>query len=166
MCMVVVFRFVSHMTWLHRRFVFASSPSSLREQQIGRLRRNKPPRAYSSSSGMKGGGGGSFNANVAAGRLLCDTYLSAKEFLRETTYRLAALHGLISCLPRSLIGFDLNRNSSSPGDTAGVTGGHCWRSGWFSFQLFRLSKPHASSHMLPFAFYLPFPPPPIRAGGY
>ncbi|CAN0406862.1 unnamed protein product, partial [Hapterophycus canaliculatus] len=53
--------------------------------QIGRLRRNKPPRAYSSSHGMKGAGG-SFNANVAAGRLLCDTYLSAKEFLRETTY--------------------------------------------------------------------------------
>ena len=55
-------------------------------KQIGRLRRNKPPRAYSSSHGMKGAGG-SFNANVAAGRLLCDTYLSAKEFLRETTYR-------------------------------------------------------------------------------
>lgn len=35
------------------------------------------------------GTGGSFNANVAAGRLLCDTYLSAKEFLRETTYRSA-----------------------------------------------------------------------------
>ena len=33
------------------------------------------------------GSGGSFNANIAAGRLLCDTYLSAKEFLRETTYR-------------------------------------------------------------------------------
>lgn len=57
-------------------------------EQIGRLRRNKPPRAYSSSHGMKGSSSaGSFNANVAAGRLLCDTYLSAKEFLRETTYR-------------------------------------------------------------------------------
>lgn len=37
------------------------------------------------------GSGGSFNANLAAGRLLCDTYLSAKEFLRETTYRSAVL---------------------------------------------------------------------------
>lgn len=62
----------------------------LRAKQIGRLRRNKPPRAYSSSHGMKGAGG-SFNANVAAGRLLCDTYLSAKEFLRETTYRSARI---------------------------------------------------------------------------
>ncbi|CBJ49021.1 conserved unknown protein [Ectocarpus siliculosus] len=53
--------------------------------KIGRLRRNTPPRVYSSSHGMKGAGG-SYNANVAAGRLLCDTYLSAKEFLRETTY--------------------------------------------------------------------------------
>ena len=61
-------------------------PLRFPHEQIGRLRRNKPPRAYSSSHGMKGAGG-SFNANVAAGRLLCDTYLSAKEFLRETTHR-------------------------------------------------------------------------------
>ncbi|CAN0003891.1 unnamed protein product, partial [Ectocarpus sp. 8 AP-2014] len=39
------------------------------------------------------GAGGSYNANVAAGRLLCDTYLSAKEFLRETTYSLTHLAG-------------------------------------------------------------------------
>lgn len=74
------------------------------KQQIGRLRRNKPPRAYSSSGGMKGGGGGSFNANVAAGRLLCDTYLSAKEFLRETTYRCAAFF----FLGLALVGHALN----------------------------------------------------------
>lgn len=69
-------------------FLSEYSPLLFPPKQIGRLRRNKPPRAYSSSHGMKGAGG-SFNANVAAGRLLCDTYLSAKEFLRETTYRSA-----------------------------------------------------------------------------
>ncbi|CAN0418211.1 unnamed protein product, partial [Discosporangium mesarthrocarpum] len=57
--------------------------------KIGRLRHSRPPRAYSS----KGMAGGSFNATLASGRLLCDTYLSAKEFLRETTYSLAHLSG-------------------------------------------------------------------------
>eukprot|EP00602_Paraphysomonas_sp_CaronLab_P000598 CAMPEP_0185022260 /NCGR_PEP_ID=MMETSP1103-20130426/4977_1 /TAXON_ID=36769 /ORGANISM="Paraphysomonas bandaiensis, Strain Caron Lab Isolate" /LENGTH=1359 /DNA_ID=CAMNT_0027554251 /DNA_START=80 /DNA_END=4156 /DNA_ORIENTATION=+ len=46
--------------------------------KIGRLRRSKIPRGIS-------------DRDVASGRLLCDTYKAAKEFLRETTYSLGHL---------------------------------------------------------------------------
>ncbi|CAM9549186.1 unnamed protein product [Ectocarpus fasciculatus] len=46
--------------------------------QIGRLRRVRTPKSVN-------------DRDVAAGRLLCDTYKSSKEFLRETTYSLAYL---------------------------------------------------------------------------
>jgi DNA polymerase alpha subunit A len=46
--------------------------------QLGRLRRIKAPKS-------------SADRDVAAGRLLCDTYKAAKEFLRETTYSLTHL---------------------------------------------------------------------------
>eukprot|EP00611_Tribonema_gayanum_P032550 TRINITY_DN9795_c0_g1_i1.p1 TRINITY_DN9795_c0_g1~~TRINITY_DN9795_c0_g1_i1.p1 ORF type:complete len:774 (-),score=357.56 TRINITY_DN9795_c0_g1_i1:1021-3342(-) len=57
---------------------------------VGRLRRSIFPSTFS------GGGGGAhgretFGAGLTAGRLVCDTYLSAKEFLRETTYSLTHL---------------------------------------------------------------------------
>lgn len=46
--------------------------------QLGRLRRVKPPKSIN-------------DRDVAAGRLLCDTYKASKEFLRETTYSLTYL---------------------------------------------------------------------------
>lgn len=45
---------------------------------LGRLRKSKPPRSINEK-------------DVAAGRILCDTYKAAKEFLRETTYSLTHL---------------------------------------------------------------------------
>jgi DNA polymerase alpha subunit A len=48
--------------------------------KIGRLRRTKTPTGIS-------------DRDVASGRLLCDTYKAAKEFLRETTYSLTHLAG-------------------------------------------------------------------------
>ena len=46
---------------------------------LGRLKRSKPPK------------GGNNDSSIASGRILCDTYKAAKEFLRETTYSLGAL---------------------------------------------------------------------------
>ena len=46
--------------------------------RLGRLRKSKPPRSIN-------------DANSIAGRILCDTYKAAKEFLRETTYSLSHL---------------------------------------------------------------------------
>ena len=46
--------------------------------KIGRLRKSKVPRSVS-------------ERDFAAGRILCDTYKAAKEFLRETTYSLTHL---------------------------------------------------------------------------
>ena len=45
---------------------------------LGRLRKSKPPKSIN-------------DRDVAAGRILCDTYKAAKEFLRETTYSLTHL---------------------------------------------------------------------------
>ena len=45
---------------------------------LGRLRKSKPPRSCN-------------ERDVTAGRILCDTYKAAKEFLRETTYSLTHL---------------------------------------------------------------------------
>jgi DNA polymerase alpha subunit A len=46
--------------------------------RIGRLRKSKPPKSIT-------------ERDFAAGRILCDTYKAAKEFLRETTYSLTHL---------------------------------------------------------------------------
>lgn len=46
--------------------------------KIGRLRKSKPPKSIN-------------ERDFAAGRILCDTYKAAKEFLRETTYSLSHL---------------------------------------------------------------------------
>ena len=45
---------------------------------LGRLRKSKPPKSIN-------------DKDVAAGRILCDTYKAAKELLRETTYSLTHL---------------------------------------------------------------------------
>jgi len=55
--------------------------------RIGRLRRIQMPRAVLGAGGRASYAGSS----PAAGRLLCDTYLSARELLRETTYTLSSL---------------------------------------------------------------------------
>ncbi|CAM9231370.1 unnamed protein product, partial [Chrysoparadoxa australica] len=54
--------------------------------KLGRLKRFKLPRSFSNNSGKS-----TFSASLASGRLMCDTYLSAKEFLSETTYSLTHL---------------------------------------------------------------------------
>jgi DNA polymerase alpha subunit A len=46
--------------------------------KLGRLRRTRPPRSIN-------------DRDVCSGRILCDTYKAAKEFLRETTYSLTSL---------------------------------------------------------------------------
>jgi DNA polymerase elongation subunit (family B) len=55
--------------------------------RVGRLRRIPMPK------GTSGAGGRSsyMGANPTAGRLLCDTYLAARELIRETTYTLKSL---------------------------------------------------------------------------
>ena len=55
--------------------------------RIGRLRRSQMPRTASGVGGRE-----QFTGVVAAGRLICDTYLAARELLlKETTYTLSAL---------------------------------------------------------------------------
>jgi DNA polymerase alpha subunit A len=54
--------------------------------KLGRLKRNKMPKSYAGSGGRE-----SFMGSVCAGRLVCDTYLSARELLRETNYTLSTL---------------------------------------------------------------------------
>lgn len=54
--------------------------------RIGRLRRSKMPRAGVGSSGNS-----SHFGVLAAGRLVCDTLLSARELVRETSYSLTNL---------------------------------------------------------------------------
>jgi len=69
--------------------------------RLGRLRRNKPPRASSGGGGSNGGpGGGGASPQLVtalAGRLLCDTYLSSRELVREVDYTLTTM-------ARSLLG--------------------------------------------------------------
>ena len=58
-----------------------------RSTQVGRLKRNKPPHRWKAASGRD-----TFHASATSGRLICDTYLAAREHLRgATTYALAAL---------------------------------------------------------------------------
>ena len=54
--------------------------------RLGRLRRTAMPKASSGGNGKD-----KFVGNLTAGRLLCDTYVSARELVRETTYALTAL---------------------------------------------------------------------------
>lgn len=54
--------------------------------RIGRLRRDIMPKASQGASGKA-----TFRGVVAAGRLVCDTYVSARELVRETTYALTGL---------------------------------------------------------------------------
>jgi DNA polymerase alpha subunit A len=56
------------------------------QSSIGRLRRKQLPRLASGSSGQD-----TFVGVLAAGRLVCDTFLSSRELLRETTYTLTNL---------------------------------------------------------------------------
>eukprot|EP00959_Pyramimonas_sp_CCMP1952_P345465 7234501-Pyramimonas_sp.AAC.1 len=50
--------------------------------RVGRLRRNKMPNLGGGGNTF-GGGAGNGALSAIAGRLLCDTYLSAREFVRE-----------------------------------------------------------------------------------
>jgi len=54
--------------------------------RLGRLRRTAMPKASAGGNGKD-----KFVGNLTAGRLLCDTYVSARELVRETTYALTAL---------------------------------------------------------------------------
>ena len=54
--------------------------------RLGRLRRSTPPRVSLGASGRP-----THTGSLAVGRLVCDTYLAARELVRETTYTLEAL---------------------------------------------------------------------------
>lgn len=58
--------------------------------RIGRLKRTKFPN-LSGGGTQYGGGASSGTLSTIAGRLLCDTYLSSRELLRQVTYTLTAL---------------------------------------------------------------------------
>ena len=61
--------------------------------KVGRLKRNKPPHRWKAASGRD-----TFHASATSGRLICDTYLAAREHLRgATTYALAALAQTAGC---------------------------------------------------------------------
>jgi DNA polymerase alpha subunit A len=57
---------------------------------LGRLKRSKFPNLGGSGHTF-GGGAGAGQLSVVAGRLLCDTYLSARDLVRETDYTLTTL---------------------------------------------------------------------------
>eukprot|EP00850_Spirogloea_muscicola_P002464 SM000009S23593 [mRNA] locus=s9:972011:982036:- [translate_table: standard] len=58
---------------------------------IGKLKRRQMPRLGGGGGLAGGGGAGPGTLACVAGRLLCDTYLSARELLREVSYSLTAL---------------------------------------------------------------------------
>lgn len=57
---------------------------------LGRLKRSKFP-SLGGGGHSYGGGAGAGAMSVVAGRLLCDTYLAARDLVRETEYTLASL---------------------------------------------------------------------------
>lgn len=59
--------------------------------RIGRLRRTKFPHLGSGGGSMYGGGASPGVQAAVAGRLVCDTYLSSRELLREVEYSLSTL---------------------------------------------------------------------------
>ena len=59
--------------------------------RIGRLRRSKFPKLGAPGSSTFGSGASPALMSCVAGRLLCDTYLGAKELLHEVSYSLKAL---------------------------------------------------------------------------
>ena len=82
---------VSHNGWGHDIDVLLSRCVELKVgmwSKIGRRRQMRLPPASQFGNGKEWA-----IANALDGRILCDTYLSAKEFLRETTYSLTHLAG-------------------------------------------------------------------------
>eukprot|EP00963_Diacronema_lutheri_P000149 scaffold6_cov330-Pavlova_lutheri.AAC.1 len=61
--------------------------------RIGRLKRTKFPN-LSGGGTQYGGGASAGTLSTIAGRLLCDTYLSSRELLRQVTYTLTSLASL------------------------------------------------------------------------
>lgn len=57
--------------------------------KLGRLRRTQMPKLQANAGGMGQATWG--EKQTMAGRLICDTYIAAKENLRETTYTLTEL---------------------------------------------------------------------------
>ncbi|GMH42291.1 hypothetical protein BSKO_10210 [Bryopsis sp. KO-2023] len=60
--------------------------------RLGRLKRQKYP-SFSGGGQVFGGGAGPGVLSVLAGRLLCDTYIAARELVREVNYTLTTLAG-------------------------------------------------------------------------
>ena len=77
--------------------------------RLGRLKRTKPPRGGGGAGGAPGGGGASFALMSAmAGRLLCDTYLQARDTVKEVDYTLGTMARVLlgqarSDLPQSAV---------------------------------------------------------------
>jgi len=68
--------------------------------QLGRLKRTRFP-SLGGGGGAFGGGAGAGALSVLAGRLLADTYLAAREYVREVSYTLTALAQRQLGLPRA-----------------------------------------------------------------
>jgi DNA polymerase alpha subunit A len=95
---------VSHNGWGHDIDVLLSRCVELKVgmwSKIGRRRQMRLPPTSQFGNGKEWA-----IANALDGRILCDTYLSAKEFLRETTYSLTHLASTQLKFARSEIGQD------------------------------------------------------------
>lgn len=80
--------------------------------RIGRLRRQQMPRL---ATGV--GGRDQFTGVLCAGRLVCDTYLAARELVRETTYALSYLaHSMLNVRREDIDPGDVPRYCSTPED--------------------------------------------------
>lgn len=76
---------IGHNAWGYDMQVLLTRSTELKVNtwsKFGRRRKTQPPRSLSTDFAV---------ADVLVGRLLCDTYLSAKELLHETTYSLTNL---------------------------------------------------------------------------
>lgn len=100
---------------------------------IGRLRKSKEPKSIN-------------DRDVTAGRILCDTYKAAKEFLRETTYSLTYLAGSQLKKERAEVDpIDVPRYFSTANDIIGLAW-HTYRDAWlvqglmFKLQVVPLTK--------------------------
>ena len=62
-------------------------------KQLGRIKKSQPLHTGSTATKTKSafGGGGWIGSAVTTGRLVCDTYLSSKEFVRQADYSLKSL---------------------------------------------------------------------------
>ena len=89
--------------------------------RIGRLKRTTFPKLTGGGHTF-GGGAGAGALKTLAGRLLCDTYLSARELVKEVDYTLSTLAGSLLQQQRSeLSSADVPGRTSPPTLTVSIT---------------------------------------------